>query len=66
MNKIVQQVALPERQCILFIQSITGCDTVSRFYGHEKVQLYKKLTAKNSVLEDIFDVLLCTGQDRTD
>ena len=55
MNEIVQKSAVPERQCILFIHSITGCDTVLRFYGHGKVQLYKKLTAKNSVLKDIFD-----------
>ena len=65
-NDLVQKMAIAERQRILFIHSITGCDTVSKFYGHGKVQVYKKLTAKNSVLDDIFDVLLCIGQNRGD
>lgn len=55
-HQICDQLTADEMRIILPVYCITGCDTVSSFYGHEKKNTFKVLRTRASKLQGLKDL----------
>jgi hypothetical protein len=62
--ELYEKLSPSERQRLLFMHSLTGCDTVSSLFGHGKPKLLTKTCKPSIMIDEIFEALLIINIDQ--